>query len=92
MQGFLAMALAMAMMSENTLHAEEKPRKYTPNKNEPNEVIPKGMRWFCFRKNGTFKDYEKDSAMLREEVYFRCYAINSKNAIKKFNKFKKANE
>lgn len=84
----MSMSLAMMSMMSETDFSKEKPRDYTPTKKKLKEVIPKNMKWFLFRKDGTFKDYEKDGSILREEVYFRCYAINSKNAIKKFNKFK----
>jgi hypothetical protein len=45
------------------------------------------MKYYCFRKDGTFLQYERDGAMLKDEKFFTCYALNDKNAIKKFNKF-----
>ena len=82
---FMAM---MAMMGESNIDNFQQEEPKLLKKQKPKEVIPKGMKYFLFRQDGTFKDYEKDGLILKEEVYFRCYAINSKNAIKKFNKFK----
>jgi hypothetical protein len=59
-------------------------RKLTPI--EP--PIPNGMKYYCFRSDGSFKQYERDGAMLKEEVAFSCYSLNDKNAIKKFDKWK----
>ena len=83
------MSLAMmAMMSEaGVIYSRENPREYKPEpKKEPKPQ--KGMKYYCFREDGAFKQYERDGAMLKEEVFFKCYALNDKNAIKKFNKFK----
>lgn len=84
-----SLAMMMAIQEQGVKYNQgednhrEKPKKY------PKEPIPqKGMKYYCFREDGTFKQYERDGAMLKEEVFFKCYALNDKNAIKKFNKFK----
>jgi hypothetical protein len=50
--------------------------------------IPSNHKYFSFKADGTFTCYEKQEPMLKSEYVFSCYALNSKNAIKKFNKFK----
>lgn len=54
----------------------------------PKQVIPKGQQYFSFREDGTYICYEKQGAMLKTEYVFSCYALNAKNAIKKFKQFK----
>ncbi len=64
--------------------------KYKRNKSEPKQIEPpiqKGMKYYCFRSDGSFKQYERDGAMLKEEVVFSCWSLNDKNAIKKFKSF-----
>lgn len=87
-KGILAMALSMAMMSESAmLDINEKPRKYIPNKKR-NEPIPKkGQFHYWFRVDGTFLNEKQGERMRKEECVFKCFSINDKNAIKKFNAF-----
>lgn len=82
-----AIASSYAQTSEREcLESEEQGNESKSSKNsEP--PIPKGMKYYCFRWDGTFKQYERDGAMLKEEKFFDCYALNDKNAIKKFDKF-----
>ena len=64
--------------------------KYEENNTRPRKIEPivqKGMKYYCFRNDGTFKLYERDGAMLKTEMVFSCWALNDKNAIKKFHKF-----
>jgi len=89
-KGYLAFMATMAMMSETNFGIKNEPieENHTPIKDvEP--PIQKGLKYYCFRQDGTFMQYERDGAMLKEEKFFSCYALNDKNAIKKFNKFKK---
>ena len=76
----------MLAMEAQTSHIE-KTDDVPLMKREIEPPIPNGMKYYCFRWDGTFKQYERDGAMLREEKFFDCYALNDKNAIKKFNKF-----
>jgi len=46
-------------------------------------VIPNGCKEYFFNSLGEFST----TKMLKAECVFTCYAINDKNAIKKFNKF-----
>ena len=53
--------------------------------NKPKEPQPKpGQKEYFFNSKGLFDN----NKMLRTECVFKCFAINDKNAIKKFNKFK----
>jgi hypothetical protein len=42
--------------------------------------------------DGSFLTEKKDQRMLKEDCFFKCFSINDKNAIKKFNKFYSANK
>lgn len=46
---------------------------------------PKGAKEYFFNSSGEFST----ESMLKEDVEFKCYAINNKNAIRKFKKFNK---
>jgi hypothetical protein len=86
------MMLSLGMMLSE--YGSKRYESYEDYKKDPNRTpksieppIPNGMKYYCFRKDGTFLQYEKDGPMLKEEKVFSCYALNNKNAIKKFNKF-----
>lgn len=92
---FLAMASILSATSTTreeyegmgNLRDTPKPRKSRVPQT-PKQVIPKGQQYFSFREDGTYTCYEKQGAMLKTECVFSCYALNAKNAIKKFNHFK----
>lgn len=48
------------------------------------EVKPAGCDEYFFNINGEFSTVK----MIRSEVVFKCFASNSRNAIRKFNKWK----
>jgi len=52
-----------------------------------NTPIPKGAKEYWFNENGGFST-EK---MRRDEIVFKCIAINDKSAKKKFEKWKLTN-
>jgi hypothetical protein len=52
----------------------------------PKDVVPKNMKYFSFREDGSFSVYGQDYPVKKDECVFSCYALNYKNAIKKFNK------
>lgn len=55
---------------------------------EPKEpIIPKGHIHYWFRADGTFLNEKQSERMKKEECVFKCFALNDKNALKKFNKF-----
>ena len=82
----IAMMYGLASVLSNDYAQDLK--KYTSCQKEVTEPQPqKGQKYYCFRNDGTFVQYERDGPMLREEVVFKCYAINDKNAIKKFKKW-----
>jgi hypothetical protein len=80
-----AFLAASAMTSQNHPNIEYdndmNPTIYLPK--EDFEIPPKGTRTYFFNYSGEFS---KES-MLRTEVVFKCFAINDKNAIRKFNKW-----
>ena len=59
--------------------------KHNPKPKEP--IIPKGHIHYWFRADGTFLNEKQSERMLKDECFFKCFALNDKNAIKKFNKF-----
>lgn len=47
-------------------------------------VCPNGCKTYFFNSSGEFTN----GSMRKDECVFVCHAVNDKNAIKKFNKFK----
>ncbi len=92
-KGYLGFALAMAMMSENSMYdVDEKPREYKPSLREFEPQPQKGQFHYWFRADGTFLNEKQDERMRKDECVFKCFSINNKNAIKKFNSFMRSNE
>lgn len=53
---------------------------------------PNGCKEYFFKECGQFSNGgENEEHFLKTETVFKCFAINSKNAIKKFSKWKSAN-
>jgi len=77
------------MLPENEREAlmnfdpKEKPILYLP----PREYQPTGTKAYFFNSSGEFST----TKMLRTECIFKCYAINDKNAKRKFAKWQKSN-
>lgn len=81
------MGVASVMMGGNSMCGATLPPDDFDGCNPTRKIeppIPKGMKYFMFDKHG---GYSTDR-MRNEDFVFGCYAINSKNAIKKFNKHK----
>jgi hypothetical protein len=78
----LAMAAAMSEGSSMTFtgSGEDDARVFIPKQPIP----PKGAKEYFFNSVGEFST-EK---MLRTETVFKCFAINDKNAVRKFNQWK----
>lgn len=49
--------------------------------------VPKGAKTYWFDEQGNFSSEQ----MRKDEVVFICIAINNKNAIKKYDRWKKKN-
>lgn len=82
-----ALMIAAMAMSGNTFMASGKGDEmtiYLP----PEEVAPAGTKTYWFDAFGNFST-EK---MRRDEVVFKCFAINDKNAQRKYNSWKSANK
>ena len=77
----LAAILAMQSMFAEPEHRTKVSRTQTE------EARPqKGQYYYWFRADGSFLSNSDGERMLREDCVFSCFAINDKNAIKKFNK------
>ena len=81
----LAMLAMAAVMIEgtgmkSTGSGEDDARVFIPKQPIP----PKGAKEYFFNSVGEFST-EK---MLRTETVFKCFAINDKNAVRKFNQWK----
>lgn len=84
----LEMALAMAVLSEAGMHRQRgELREYTPNLKDYEPKPQKGQFHYWFRADGTFLSEKQGERMRKEECVFKCFAINDKNAIKKFKAF-----
>lgn len=78
MKGYMAAMMAMAMMTESM------PPLYfdRPNGTHGEKLPPKGSKLYFFNMKGEFST----DHMLRTDVVFQCFAINDKNAKKKYAK------
>jgi hypothetical protein len=76
-----AMGMAMAVLDTPTYKKEEreKPTIYPKN--------PAGTKEYFFNDSGEFSTKQ----MRKDETVFKCFAINDKNAIKKFKNWKTTN-
>lgn len=86
---FLATAMAMgtfAQASQEDFEFLKEPKKTK----EP--IIPKGHFHYWFRIDGTFLNEKQNERMLKEECVFKCFALNDKNAVRKFEKWDSKNK
>ena len=75
----------MAMFSDSAINFEkDEPRKFLKPKDNKT-IIPKGTKEYHFTISGHF--YTAQNKWSDLDYIFSCVASNSKNAIKKFNKF-----
>lgn len=87
-QALAMMGLGLAMLPPEEQEAllnfdpKKKPTLYLPYK----EPQPRGTREYFFNSSGEFAH-----KMLRTETIFSCYAINDKNAKRKFTNWQKLN-
>jgi hypothetical protein len=81
------MGLGLAMLDpeeqRRLMDFEEKPRLRLPIQEKP----PTGTKEYFFNSIGEFST----KSMLKTECIFKCYAINDKNAKRKFAKWQKTN-
>ena len=82
-----AMLSSMAQTSEREYYEKE----HGPNIEPKEPIIPKGHIHYWFRIDGTFLNEKQSERMLKEECVFKCFALNDKNAIKKFEKWSNEN-
>ena len=79
------MTMSMAQTNRENFEAFEEEQVFKKEKT----LEPKpGQFYYWFRIDGTFLSEKQDERMLKEDCAFTCFAINDKNAIKKFNKWK----
>jgi hypothetical protein len=80
----------LAMMAEANPHNE---REHNSSYKKPTETQPqKGQFTYWFYADGGFVTSRKNQIASEGHYVFKCFAINDKNAIKKFNAFIKANQ
>lgn len=80
----MAAAMSGSSIYNDGLFGEDEPfikREPKPVK----KVTPKGMKEYFFNIDGMYSTKQ----MLKTECVFKCFAINDKNAKKKFNKWNK---
>ncbi len=83
MLAMLGLSMAMMPLDQHNQRAdyEEKPKKKLPPIVKP----PSGTKEYFFNSIGEFST----TKMLKSECVFICYAINDKNAKRKFDKWQK---
>jgi len=90
--GLLAMYGMVAVMGSEVTDFDGLPKRGENDGKSGNPpIIPrpyKGQKCFFFKANGE----HATERILKEECVFQCYAINEKNAIKKFNRYIKNNK
>ena len=92
-KNLMLMSLGMiAAMSEQS---------YPSNPNEPiirherkptnrkDKVIPKGVKEYWFKSDGSFLNENHDRQMFKSQIFFICFALNNKNAKRKFETYLK---
>ena len=65
--------------------SQRKKRKEIDFSRKIEEVKPKGVKEYFFTENGIFSNTE----IAKVELFFKCFALNDKNAIRKFNSYRK---
>lgn len=85
-----SLAMMLTMQEQGFSYSREKENYRENSKKYPKESRPqKGQFHYWFRADVTFLNEKQEERMKKDECVFVCFAINDKNAIKKFNKFKK---
>ena len=74
-----------AILAMQSMFAE--PEYVKTRRTQTKEARPhEGQYYYWFRADGSFLSNSDGERLLREDCVFSCFAINDKNAIKKFNK------
>lgn len=81
MMAALAMAMAPGESMMFTGRGDEARKVWPPPKRE--ERPPAGCKTYWFKANGEFSS----ERMLKSETVFECFAINDRNAIRKFKRW-----
>ncbi len=77
-----------AMAAISTEENYSKPLNSSTIKKDSTIKSNPGQSEYWFREDGSFLNEKQGLKMLKGECVFKCFAINDKNALKKFNKFK----
>lgn len=90
---FMSLAM-MAMMSETNFGEipKETAREYKSKQKSIYPKAQKGQFHYWFRADGTFLNEKQSERMRKDECVFKCFSINDKNAIKKFNSFMRSKQ
>ena len=82
----MIMAMAAAMSEGNNMmftgRGEDDTRVFIPKKSM-SPMPPKGTKEYFFNSVGEFSTEQ----ILKTETVFKCYAINDKNALRKFKRW-----
>ena len=85
-----SLAMMMAMQEQGGKYDREETTDRVKSKKEPKKTIPNGCKEYHFTRSGRFDTTENKWSDI--DYIFTCIASNSKNAIKKFEKFSSENK
>ncbi len=71
------------------MEAINTPRKTVKINKCVEQPKPKGVNQYWFRIDGTFIKESDEERMLKSDLFYSCFALNDKNAIRKFNQYRK---
>ena len=80
-----SLAMMMAMQEQGIKYEKEENQNKLKLKKQPKPPIPNGCKEYHFTRSGIFDTTENMWSDI--DCIFTCIASNSKNAIKKFEKF-----
>lgn len=88
-KSFALQSLAMMAMFSDSGRSFEREKKSNKliKKISFEPKIPSSLKEYWFKSDGTFLKENHNRQMFKSQIFFICFALNDKNAIRKFNKF-----
>ena len=83
-----SLAIMVAMSEQGYNHTPEKRTKNANIIKEPKEIKPNGLKEYFFTESGHFFNSMPTGSYT---ILYKCFALNDKNAKRKFNSFRKRN-
>ena len=80
-----SLAMMVAMSEQGYNHIPEKKVKKANIPTDLKEIKPNGVKEYFFKENGQFSN----TGMFSEKLFFKCFALNDKNAKRKIDAFRK---